>query len=93
MTGIVLNNQDIGWKRAARAEIIVALRTDYSSADLLAQLIAIDLALGLEAEAQLYYDQFKRVAKASPLIQFVKDLHERQPPPSLPIPDGLEIRP
>ena len=74
------------WRRPARAELLHAIDTDYTSADLLIDLVALDLDLGNFDEAQRYYDQFKLVAKGSKLNQFVKDLHERQQPPSLPNP-------
>ena len=73
-------------KRPARAELLHALDIDYTSADLLIDLVSLDLDLGNFDEAQRYYDQFKLVAKGSKLNQFVKDLHERQQPPSLPNP-------
>lgn len=82
--GIQVNNTE--WKSAARIEILHALRVDKTAADLLLQLISIDLDLGLHEEADAYYQRFKLVARIDPLIQFVKDLHERQPPPSLPNP-------
>ena len=73
-------------RRPARAELLNAIDTDYTSADLLIDLVTLDLDLGNFEEAQKYYDQFKLVAKGSKLNQFVKDLHERQQPPSLPNP-------
>lgn len=60
------------WKAAAVSELKMALDRDPTQADLLAMLIAFDLSLDRTAEAQTYYDQFKRVAKTSPLIDMVK---------------------
>ena len=84
MVSIASSNQ--GWRRAARAELINAIATDTSAPDMIIDLVAIDLELNNITEAQRYYDRFKLVAKGSKLLQFVKDLHERQPPPSLPQP-------
>lgn len=78
------------WKAAAIPELRLALQIDYTSADLLARLIDFELNADQVEQAQAHFDKFRRIAKASPLIAFVKNLHERQPPPSLPNPDGLE---
>ena len=69
---IALRTDNKGWKEAARIELKAALEKDYTAADLLHRLITIDLQLGHNVEAQHYYDQFKRVAKASPLIKLVE---------------------
>ncbi len=60
----------------AASEIKYRLTTDPTQADLLAMLVQIELTLNHDAEAQLYYDQFKRVAKKSPLLDLVKHSHE-----------------
>ena len=69
--GVQIDNKDL--KRIAVPEMKAALVNDPTSADILAMLVACDLNLDRDTEAQLYYDQFKRVAKMSPLIQMVKD--------------------
>lgn len=68
---IALENADAAFLKAAVPELKVALQTDPTEADLLAMLIAFDLASGNTAEAQTYYDTFKIVAKQSPLIEMV----------------------
>ena len=80
MAEIALSNKDPEWEAAARSELLIALQTDFSSADLLAKLITVDLDLKNDTEAQHYYDQFKRVAKASPLIQLVAHSHQQGRP-------------
>lgn len=55
------------WKLAALPELKAALDTDPTQADLLAMIVSIDLSLDRTEEAQAYYDQFKLVAKSSPL--------------------------
>jgi hypothetical protein len=76
----LLGNQAIQAKQpaytiAAIPEMKMAIETDPTSADILAMLVASDLAMGQTEEAQHYYDQFKRVAKRSPLIEMVKEAH------------------
>lgn len=70
---IAMQFNDKGLMQGARAELIEALRTDYSSADMLIKLVMIDLALDEISEAQHYYTQFKQVAKRSPFIKLVND--------------------
>lgn len=77
LSSIALTTDDKDWMIAARPELLHALQNDHSSPDLLAKLIDIDLALGNTTEAQFYYNRFKRVARASPIIKFVNDLHEK----------------
>ncbi len=77
-----LTNQSKEWMEAARPELIKAIQTDYSSADLLIKLIAIDLKLEHTQEAQFVYEQFKRVDRKSPLIQLVNNHHQQQAAPS-----------
>lgn len=77
-----LNNNSKDWMQAARPELIKAIETDYSSADLLIKLIAIDLKLEIFQEAQFVYEQFKRVDRKSPLIQLVNNHHQQQAAPS-----------
>lgn len=93
MAVIAIDNNDKAWGQASIPELKKALEVDYTSADLLFKLITIELNLGQDKEAQFYFNRFKLVDSHSPFIRFVKDLHERQPPPSLPKTDGLEIRP
>jgi hypothetical protein len=69
---IALQNDNAQWKAAAVPEIKLALVDDPTSADLLAMLIAFDLSLDRINEAQAYYDRFKRVARRSPLLDWVK---------------------
>lgn len=75
-SAILLGNlalaQNLEWKRVAAIELRAALTKDPTSADLLAMVVAFDLALDRTAEAQAYYDQFKRVAKKSPLLDMVR---------------------
>lgn len=71
------------WMDAARVELINAVRIDYSSADLLLKLIAIDLKLEHTQEAQFFYEQFKRVDPVSPVIQLVEHAaHQQKAAPS-----------
>ena len=63
------------WLEAARLECIAALQTDFSAADILLKLVAIDLKLNRVTEAQFMYDQFKRVDAKSPVIAYVEKLH------------------
>lgn len=72
-----LSSNDKSWMQAARPELIKAIQTDYSSADLLLKLITIDLKLGLGDEAQFVYEQFKRVDRKSPLIALVDQQHQQ----------------
>lgn len=58
-------------KKIAIPEIKVALQTDPTQADLLAILITCELELKLDKDAQGHFEQFKRVAKKSPLIEMV----------------------
>jgi hypothetical protein len=72
-----LTSDNKQWLEAARVECIIALQVDYSTADLLLKLMAIDLKLDNVKEAQFFYDQFKRVNPKSPVIQLV-DENNRQ---------------
>ena len=73
LANAAMQQSDPAWQRIAIPEIRHALQADPTQADILAMLVACDLNLDRVAEAQVYYDQFKRVAKMSPLIQMVKD--------------------
>ena len=77
-----LSSGEKAWLNAARPELIKAIQTDYSSADLLLKLITIDLKLENYSEAQFVYDQFKRVDRKSPLIALVDQQHQQQAAPS-----------
>lgn len=67
-----IQSTDPTYKTVAIPELKYALRTDPTSADLLAMLVAGELAMGQTEEAQVYYNQFKFVAKKSPLLDMVK---------------------
>ena len=71
-----LQNKSPEVLEAARLELLYALRTDYTSGDLLGMLIIADLMLERNEEAQFYYDRFKLVDKKSPLIELVKRSHQ-----------------
>ena len=80
---IALQQEDKGWLNAARSEVIYALKTDYSAADLLLKLVAIDLKLGDDKEAQTVFEQFKRVNPSSPIIKLVEEQNrQKQAAPS-----------
>jgi hypothetical protein len=66
------------WLNFARLECIAALQTDFSAADILLKLIAVDLKLNRFQEAQFMYDQFKRVDARSPVIKFVEEQHGKR---------------
>lgn len=91
MGAAAMQSQDKGWEQAARLEIINALQTDPTAADIMLDLITIDLNMDNVKEAQFYYDQFKRISRKSPFIQFVKDLHKQPAAPSLANPDGIGV--
>jgi hypothetical protein len=59
-------------KEIAVGEMKHALITDPTSADILGLLVACELVLHKDADAQMHYDQFKRVAKMSPLMDMIK---------------------
>ena len=84
-----LTQEDLGWAHAARAELMVAVQRDFSAADLLLKLVAIDLKLKEFQEAKFVYEQFKRVDPKSPIIKLVDEqIRQQAAAPSLPIPDG-----
>ena len=83
---IAIKSADPAWQNAALPELRLALQTDYTSADMLFKVIAIDMAKENYAEAQQYYNQFKRVARASPLIQLVAQSHQQGRPAVTAIP-------
>jgi len=78
-----MKSEDRQWLEAARAECIVELQTDYSMADILLKLYVIDLKLNLTQEAQVVFDQFKRVDPKSPLIALVENSTNK---PVMPLP-------
>ena len=59
---------DRKWSELARLELIKALQVDYSSADLLLKLVAVDLKLGNKDEAKIVFDKFKRADRKSNLV-------------------------
>jgi hypothetical protein len=69
---MAMQQDDIGWKRVAIPEIRRALVTDPTQADILAMLIASELSVGLNEDAQKHYDKFKIIAKKSPLLEMVR---------------------
>lgn len=79
MAMAALVNESPEWKAASISEIKFALQTDETDAGLLQLMIFIDLSLSDIAQAQHYYDQLKRVDAKSPLIELVKQSHQRQP--------------
>ena len=79
---LALQNQTPELLEGARAELVYAIKIDYSAADLLLKLMAIDLTLGRDPEAQFFYDQFKRVNSGSPVIKLVEQAHQKQAAPS-----------
>ena len=89
LIAVAENNKQ--WYEAALPELELALQTDYTDPAVLIKLIQIEMALGHTEQAQRYYDQFKRVDRASPLIKFVGQLHEQGSLPSLPTPDGVGV--
>ena len=77
------------WLNAARAELLQAIQVDYSMADLLIKLVAVDLALDNVSEAQFIFDQFKRVDPISPVVKLVEENNrQKQAAPSPANPDG-----
>lgn len=82
MAVAALQAGDTTWLNAARSECVHALLVDFSSADILLKMVALDLKLELFDEAQFFYDQFKRVDAKSPIIKFVEQSHEKQAAPS-----------
>jgi hypothetical protein len=68
------------WKLAAIPELRLALARDPTAADVLAMLIKFEMDLGLTNQAQQDFNQFKRVAVKSPLIEFVESLHKEAGP-------------
>lgn len=71
-----IQSSDPTYKIVAIPEMKYALRTDPTAADIIAMLVACDLAMGQTEEAQVYYNQFKYVAKKSPLLDMVRGSHE-----------------
>lgn len=89
IVAITLEPPNRDWLLAARSEIIIALKTDYSSADLMIKLMAVDLRLGLEQESQLIYSELKRVNPNSPVVRLVDEQNRQKlAAPSPAIPDG-----
>ncbi len=76
LVGLTSDNKQ--WLEAARPELIAALNVDFSTADLLLKLIAVDLKLNNTTEAQSFYEQFKRVNPKSPLIKLVDENNRQQ---------------
>jgi hypothetical protein len=85
---LAIQNQTPEMLEWARAELVFAIQRDPTSADLLLKLMAIDLTLKRDQEAQFIYDQFKRVNAKSPIIQLVDQAHQKQAAPSPANPDG-----
>lgn len=85
MADYALQSQNTDWMKAARAELIVALRRDPTSADMMQSLITIDLGLGQNAEAQSTFDSLQRITPRAPvfttknpLIELVEQSHRSQ---------------
>ena len=72
MAIVALRSKDYYWLKAAQTELSDALRVDYTDANLLQHAIAVSLFLHDDKQAQIYYDQFKRVNKGSPLLALVR---------------------
>ena len=88
LTILAIQNQTPELLEGARAELVYAIQVDSSSADLLLKLMAIDLTLKRDQEAQFFYDQFKRVNAGSPVIKLVEQAHQKQAAPTPAIPVG-----
>lgn len=70
--GIALKSeQEPRWRDVALPELLSALHDDPTSAELLAPLITIELAMGRDEQARAHYGMFKAVAKSSPLNEIV----------------------
>ena len=70
-----MQSNDRSWQQAALNEINVALLTDYTDGDLLKRAMILNWTLGNNQEAAIDFAQFKRVSKASPLIELVEKTH------------------
>lgn len=62
------------WRAAAIAELRAALTLSINSADLLAVLITLELAHGLDAEARAHFANFRVVARKSQFLELAESL-------------------
>ena len=72
-----LLSHDPAWIDAAKNEISYRIETDSTDATLLLKGVMLNLETGDDKRAQIYFDQFKRVARASPLIELVEKAHQK----------------
>lgn len=62
------------WRLAAIAELRHALTMSKNSADLLAILVTLELAQGLDGEAQGHFENFRAVARKSQFLELAESL-------------------
>lgn len=72
MANMAMTTTDKTWLPAARWECLVALQTDYSSADMIIKVVTIDLMLGNNDEANALFALFKRVDAKSDVIKLME---------------------
>jgi len=77
ISNFALSYNDLTWLNAAKIENGHAILYDPTSADLLQKAILVDLALKDFKEAQLYYNQFKKVDRKSPINELVAKAHQQ----------------
>jgi hypothetical protein len=88
ISNLALASNDQGWLNAAQIENRKALVTDATDATLIQKAILIDLAFHDDKEAEVYYQQLKRIDRKSPIHELVANSHQQQAEPSPAIPDG-----
>ncbi len=69
---VALQQNTKAWYEAAQPEVLDALKYDPYAPDLLALMININLNLNNVKDAQIEFNLFKKVAKKSYLINYVK---------------------
>lgn len=72
LANIALHEPDPLWKEAALQELLIALKVDPFSPDLLTPTIQFELDLNRDADAKAHYRVFKMVARNSLLNGLVK---------------------
>ena len=88
LSDFALNSKDENWLKAAQIENRATLHIDPTNSEVLQKAILVDLELTDDTEAEIYYQQFKRIDRKSPMHELVAKAHQKRAAPSPSIPDG-----
>jgi hypothetical protein len=80
LAGYALHSPDLDWSRIAIAEIRHAMWYDRTEADILGQMIVLELKIGDIEHARGHFAWFKRIAQRSPMIKILEQGFHDIPP-------------